>query len=98
MLIENKGDLLPEEDMKNDSSLKEFGKKNNFDEAFRTSAKVGYNINESMDYLIDTILNRMEAFSSKGNEIFKSERNIVELDPKLSAKEPKMKSKTDNCC
>lgn len=98
MLIENKGDLLPVDEMKNDASLKEFGKTNNFDESFRTSAKIEFNINESMDFLIDTILSRMEAFSSKGNEIFKSERNIVELDPKLATKEPKMKSKTDNCC
>ena len=39
------------------------------------------NINESMEFLIKNIIQRMEAMQSKGNEVFTTERKSVNLDP-----------------
>ena len=57
--MENKADLLDNEKI-DDPELNEFANKNGFDGAFRTSAKTGLNINESMTFLISNIIKRME--------------------------------------
>ena len=57
--MENKADLLCDEKI-DDPELTEFANKNGFDGAFRTSAKTGLNINESMTFLISNIIKRME--------------------------------------
>ena len=61
ILIENKIELLPEEERMNDIRLKEFARENKFDGAFRVSSVNGVNVNESMDFLIRVILNKIEA-------------------------------------
>ena len=70
LLVENKADLLEEENAEKNPELEEFGSSNGFCGSFRTSAKTGLNINESMEYLIKNIIQRMEAMQSKGNEVF----------------------------
>ena len=61
ILIENKIELLPEEERMNDIRLKEFARENKFDGAFRVSSVNGVNVKESMDFLIRVILNKIEA-------------------------------------
>ena len=61
ILIENKIELLPEEERMNDIRLKEFARENKFDGAFRVSSVNGVNVNESMDFLIRVILNKIKA-------------------------------------
>ena len=61
--------------------LESFGINNGFCDSFITSAKIGLNINEAMNYLIKNIIQRMEAMQSKKDEVFKTERNVVSLDP-----------------
>ena len=61
ILIENKIELLPEEERMNDIRLKEFARENKFDNAFRVSSVNGVNVKESMDFLIRVILNKIEA-------------------------------------
>ena len=78
VLVENKVDLLPPEKANDLVSLKGFASANNFIASFRTSAKTGFNINESMSYLIEIILQRLSAVSSKD---FSTDRNSVTLDP-----------------
>ena len=68
-MVENKIDLL-DGDAENDPELQQFAQDNGFCGSFRTSAKTGVNITESMEYLIRTIIKRMEDFESKGNEVF----------------------------
>ena len=46
ILIENKADLLPENEKDNIENLKAFANSNNFTASFRTSAKTGLNITE----------------------------------------------------
>ena len=75
ILIENKIELLPEEERMNDIRLKEFARENKFDNAFRVSSVNGVNVKESMDFLIRVILNKIEAigwesfFAMKKNKV-----------------------------
>jgi 50S ribosomal subunit-associated GTPase HflX len=101
LLVENKADLLEDDNAEKNPELEEFGNSNGFCGSFRTSAKTGLNINESMEYLIKNIIQRMEAMQSKGNEeVFNTNRKNVTLDPEkhnevVTATKRKQK---DGCC
>ena len=98
-LVENKVDLTDNGEGE-DSSLNEFCKENDFCGCFRTSAKTGLNISESMEFLIKTIIKRMEDMQNKGNEVFTTERKSVALDPEKhnQAATAKRKKDKDGCC
>ena len=99
LLVENKVDLLEDAEAE-DPSLQDFAQQNEFCGCFRTSAKTGTNIAESMDFLIKTIIKRMEDMSSKGNEVFTTERKSVALDPEKHNQTATAQRKKDNggCC
>ena len=52
LLVQNKIDLVNENDAKNDASLKDFALKNNFVKSFRISVKKNIGVNETMDFFI----------------------------------------------
>ena len=60
ILVENKSDLLGENEIDNTQELEEFAEENGFDGCFRTSAKTGFNINEIIEFLIDKIIKRLK--------------------------------------
>jgi translation initiation factor 2 gamma subunit (eIF-2gamma) len=91
LLIENKCDLVSEDILKNDTEIKDFSKKNKFIGVFRTSAKIGINVSESMEYLIKTIIERLEDNSKNNKFIEKDSRSIV-LENKTFNK------RKENCC
>lgn len=70
--------MLPTEQVNDLTNLKDFANKNNFLECFRTSAKTGYNIDESMKFLIENILERMNSINTNN---FNVDRNSAVLDP-----------------
>ena len=76
ILIENKADLLPENERNNIENLKSFAKSNNFTAGFRTSAKTGLNITESMDFLIKNIISRLKKI-----HIDFPDNNSISIDP-----------------
>ena len=78
VLAENKCDLLEPSKANNLTDLKKFASENGFNSCFRTSAKTGVNINETMASLIENILDRMKKVSSKE---FTNDRKSVTLDP-----------------
>ena len=78
ILIENKSDLLDQNKINDLTELRKFASDNKFITSFRTSAKTGYNINESMSYLIENVLERMSKINSKE---FANDRKTVTLDP-----------------
>ena len=99
LLVENKIDLL-DEGSENDPEFESFAQSNEFCGCFRTSAKTGVNISESMEFLIKNIIKRMEDMSQKGNEVFTTERKSVALDPQKhneTATAQRKKNK-DGCC
>ena len=56
VLVENKADLLDPNRVNDVVELKGFANANNFIASFRTSAKTGFNIDESMKFLIEHVL------------------------------------------
>ena len=78
ILIVNKIDLVDDDFIQNDNEIKKFAKDNNFDNLFKTSAKLGIGIDESMDYLIKNILERVEKYNNS-NEKKPVEKNRLSL-------------------
>ena len=58
--MENNAELLEEGYNENINELEEFALQNGFCGAFRTSSKTGFNVNESMEFLINNIIERIE--------------------------------------
>ena len=80
ILIRNKIDLLENEDNNDDEEeMKEFCEKNKFLRCFKTSAKTGTNIDEAMNFLISTIIDKMEALVQSGNNPFEKDRKSLVL-------------------
>ena len=92
ILVQNKVDLLKNNDMK---ELEEFSKKKGFDAFFQTSAKTGYNINESMDKIIDIIIKRNRAIESKEMNM---DRKTLAIDPEKSGNKDQYRNKQTGCC
>lgn len=91
ILIENKCDLLGDEDKYNDNieELKNFSENNNFSGYFRTSALNGYNIEKAIDFLVNEIIDTLE----------KEENNNAENDKKIAIKLNKtQKDDRTKCC
>ena len=99
ILVQSKVDLLPEEEQDNVDELNEFSENNGFSGCFRTSAKTGKNIAESMEFLIKEIIKRLEEINAKGGENLNN-RESVALDPDKHNKEidGKRKKGEGGCC
>ena len=95
ILIQNKIDLIKENEVKDMSNLREFSKQNGFDDCFKTSAKTGYNINESIDKLINIIMRRNNAIISKEMDL---NRKSVNIDPEQHSEKDKYRTKQASCC
>ena len=100
LLVENKADLLEEGEQENYEDLKEFAKEGEFCGCFRTSAKTGLNINESMEYLIKNILKRFENAKQNANEPINDGNNKGDNNKKLNRENHNSKSQKDKggCC
>ena len=93
-LIENKADLLPENERNNTSDLKEFAKSNNFIAGYKTSAKTGFNINESMDFLVKNVIKRLSQIHIDSTPDQKS----LSLDPDARLSNGGLREKPQGCC
>ncbi len=91
LLIQNKCDLLKSEP--NEREINKFTEDNKFISNFQTSAKCGINVNESMEFMIKTIVERMENFSD-GKEEIKNPRESILIQSKYSQQLEYKK----NCC
>ena len=80
ILIRNKIDLMENEDNNDDEEeMKDFCEKNKFLRCFKTSAKTGTNIDEAMNFLINTIIDKMEALVQSGTNPFEKDRKSMVL-------------------
>ena len=98
ILIRNKIDLLENEDNNDDEEqMKEFCEKNKFLRCFKTSAKTGTNIDEAMNFLISTIIDKMEALVQSGSNPFEKDRKSMVLQ---SAKHSEINKENNGmgCC
>ena len=101
ILIQNKIDLI--EDQSKVEEIKQrmttFCEKNNFVNGFVTSVKEGINVDESMKYLIDLIVDRLEKYAALGHDVFHNPnaRHTIKLESNTHKKESKREDKKD-CC
>ena len=98
LFIENKRDLVKKKKKEDAEILIEFAKTNGFIGCFRTSAKTGKKVSESMEFLIKNIINRMEQ-AMMGDEGQKREvRKSLQLDPKNHTKAENARRRKKGCC
>ena len=97
ILIVNKIDLIDDDFIQNDDEIKKFAEDNKFDNLFKTSAKLGIGIDESMDYLIKNILERIEKFKNDNekNPIEKNRLSLVLEKNKISDEKINI---NNDCC
>ena len=100
IIMENKCDLLGNENdyEKGIDELKKFSDKNNFCGSFRTSALNGYNIDNSMNFLVEEIIRKID-IEVKNNNI--SSNNTISKNKNEDDKKIKLtdrKEKNNKCC
>ena len=83
LYVENKRDLVKKKKKEDSEQLKEFAKNNGFIGCFRTSAKTGKKVYESMDFIIKNVINRMEQMMVGTGKELRADRRSVQLDPKI---------------
>ena len=99
ILIRNKVDLLENEDNNDDEEqMKEFCEKNNFLRYYKTSAKTGINIDEAMNFLISTIIDKMESLTQSGSNPFEKDRKSMVLQSSKHTENSKENSGIGGCC
>ena len=99
ILIRNKVDLLENEDNNDDEEqMKEFCEKNNFLRYYKTSAKTGINIDEAMNFLISTIIDKMESLAQSGSNPFEKDRKSMVLQSSKHTENSKENSGMGGCC
>ena len=99
ILVQNKVDLIEnrEDFQRIENKTKEICENNSFEKYFMGSVKQNVNVDESMDYLIEKIIERMEKYALNGNDVFKerSQRNSIVITNENNKKRKKKKKK---CC
>jgi small GTP-binding protein len=97
ILIQNKTDLIEsrEDFNKIENYTKKISEDNNFDKYFMTSVKKNVNVEESMTYLIEKIIEKLEEYASNGNIVFNDQKIIhtIKLD-----NHRERKKENSRCC
>ena len=98
ILIRNKIDLLENENNNDDEdNMKEFCEEHSFLRCFKTSAKTGTNIDESMNFLISTIIDKIEKLVESGSNPFTNDRQSIVINP-IKHTENSKDINTLGCC
>ena len=93
ILVENKIDLLDDSN-EGEESLNQLAKDADFCGCFRTSAKIGKNVTESVEFLIRTIIKRLKDMQNK-DFVNEPLRETIKLDRQTVLSSA---SKTRKCC
>lgn len=100
ILVQNKIDLIENREKfeRIENETKDICENNNFEKYFMGSVKQNVNVDESMDYLIEKIIERLEKYSSSGNIVFNEQmpRNTIVITSETSKKRKRIKKK--KCC
>jgi small GTP-binding protein len=95
ILVENKCDLLGEDESKYNKDLDElniFGENNNLNKCFRTSALNGFNVEESFNFLIDEIIRMF------GNDNSNERKDTVKLKNEGQQQTNIRSQQKNKCC
>lgn len=97
VLIQNKIDLIDEDQIKNDQEGRNFAEQNQFINFFKTSCKTGVGVEECMDFMIKAIIDRLEEYSKNTNTpIEKDNRTSIVQKPRTET--TSMLNSKQNCC
>jgi small GTP-binding protein len=84
ILLQNKIDLIEsrEDFIKIENYTKKISEDNNFNKYFMTSVKKNINVEESMSFLIEKIIEKLEECASNGNIVFNEQKikNTIKID------------------
>ena len=100
VLVQNKIDLVDPEALKTDEEeLKKFVDDNGFLTFTRTSCKNNQNVNETMDFLLANVIDRLEEYHKKANIPIDNDKrtSIVIQNPSLSS-ESLLNQNKNLCC
>ena len=97
VLVQNKIDLVEEDALKDEEEIKKFAEDNKFIGYFRTSVKMGVGVDECMEFLITSILERIAKCSKDGNNPLEKDRENLVLEHK-KATQQNTNSTMGGCC
>ena len=100
ILVQNKIDLIDPENLeKDEEDLKKFVDENGFLTFTRTCCKKGQNVNETMDYLLSNVIDRLEEYHKKSNiPIDDNKRTSIVIQNASLSSESLLNSKKTFCC
>ena len=100
VLVQNKIDLVDPEALKTDEEeLKKFVDENKFLTFTRTSCKNNQNVNETMDFLLANIIDRLEDYHKKANiPIDNNKRTSIVIQNPSASSESLLNSNKNFCC
>ena len=100
VLVQNKIDLIEPEALENDEEeLKKFVDDNGFLTFTRTSCKTRQNVNETMDYLLANIIDRLEEYHKKNNiPLDGNKRTSIVIQKPTVSTESLLSNKKSFCC
>ena len=100
ILVQNKIDLIEnrEEFKKVEEETKNICENNSFEKYFMASAKQNINIEESMNFLIEKIIERLEKFAESGKIIFNEQKRSNTIKLNNEDDEPVKVRKEKKCC
>ena len=98
VLVQNKIDLIEEKkDLDEiENKTKELSEENEFVKYYLTSVKENVNVEETMNYLIGNIIDRLEEKKKNGGEVFNDQRRRSNIT--LRETSSKGKDKKNSCC
>ena len=97
VLVENKIDLYEDNIMDVERNAKRFAQENGYVDVFLTSVKNKQNVDESMECLVNNILERMDQFAKSGGNN-SSLRDSLKLDEDSKSSKRKRKNDGDTGC
>ena len=98
LLIQNKIDLVNKDDLTNNNEISKFVEINKFINYFNTSCKDGTNINESMDYLLSIIIDKINEYSKLNNTPLDDENRTSIVNENPLAQTQFFLKKQNRCC
>ena len=100
ILVQNKIDLIENrENFENiEKETKNLCDANDFEKYFMASVKQNVNVEESMTFLIERIINRLEQYAEKGNIVFNEQKPRDTIKITSTANESVRERKKNRCC
>jgi small GTP-binding protein len=98
VLVENKIDLYNDNIMDVERTAKRFAQENGFVDVFLTSVKNKQNVDESMECLVNNIIERMDQFAKSGVNTSSIRDSLKLKDDKKSSKRKRKNDEDTGCC